>query len=45
VTELMERRFGMRGFFVTVSRNFGQQLKLRPRTQDAEGQAAQPGTP
>jgi hypothetical protein len=40
----MERRFGMRGLFVTVSRNFGQQLKLRPR-QDTDGQAAQPGTP
>ena len=47
VTELTERRFGMRGVFLTVSRNFGQQLKLSPRPQDNnEGQGgAQQGTP
>jgi ferric enterobactin receptor len=44
VTELMERRFGMRGLFITVSRNFGQQLKLKPRQEDGQ-QGGQPGTP
>ena len=33
VTENLERRFGVRGFFLTYSRTFGQQLKLRPRTE------------
>ncbi len=44
VDEQSERHFGVRGLFITVSRNFGQQLKLRPRQQDAEPQAA-PGPP
>jgi hypothetical protein len=39
VIELTERHFGQRGLFLTVTRNFGQQLKLRPRQQDAEPQA------
>jgi ferric enterobactin receptor len=34
VMEETERRFGMRGVFLTFSRNFGQQIKLRPRPQD-----------
>ena len=46
VIESSERRFGQRGVFLTVSRNFGQQLKLRPRQQEAEPQAAPtPGAP
>jgi hypothetical protein len=47
VIESQERRFQQRGLFVTVTRSFGQQLKLRPRQQDAEPQAAAPtpGTP
>jgi outer membrane receptor protein involved in Fe transport len=46
VIELTERRFGMRGVFLTVSRNFGEQLKLRPRQQEGEPQTGpQPGVP
>jgi outer membrane receptor protein involved in Fe transport len=46
VIELSERHFGQRGLFVTISRNFGQQLKLQPRQQDPEPQASpQPGGP
>ena len=46
VVESQERRFQQRGLFVTVTRSFGQQLKLRPRQQDAEPQSAPtPGTP
>jgi outer membrane receptor protein involved in Fe transport len=44
VIELGERRFGQRGVFVTLSRNFGQQLKLQPRHQEPEPQQ-QPGPP
>jgi hypothetical protein len=43
VIEDSERRFGMRGVFLTVTKNFGQQLKLRPKTQDTEVQG--PPTP
>jgi ferric enterobactin receptor len=43
VIELNEQHFGQRGLFVTMSRTFGQALKLRPQ-QDAEPQGApQPG--
>ena len=46
VIEASERHFGVRGVFISVSRNFGQQLKLKPRQQDAEPQAAPgPGGP
>ena len=31
VTELTERRMGVRGVYLSFSRNFGTQLKLRPR--------------
>jgi outer membrane receptor protein involved in Fe transport len=41
VIELTERHFGVRGVFVTVSRNFGQEVKLRPKQQDQEAQPAQ----
>lgn len=44
VIELRERRVSTRALFVTVTRNFGQQLKLRPR-QDQEPSAAPPGPP
>jgi hypothetical protein len=40
VDELTERHFGVRGLFITVSRNFGQQLKLRPRQQEPEAPTA-----
>ena len=43
VIETSERHFGQRGLFITVTRNFGQQLKLHPRPQDPEAQAAPPG--
>jgi outer membrane cobalamin receptor len=40
VIESSVRRFGARGLYVTLSRNFGQQLKLRPKQQDPEPQAS-----
>lgn len=43
VIEQTERRFGMRGVFLTFSRNFGQAIKLRPRQQDPG--TAQPQDP
>jgi len=44
VIEETERRFGMRGVFLTFSRNFGQQIKLRPRQPDPTGgQPQDPG--
>jgi hypothetical protein len=42
VIESTERRFGVRGLFLTVSRNFGQALKLRPRTQEPDQQTGPP---
>jgi ferric enterobactin receptor len=46
VIELSRQHFGQRGLFLTISRNFGQELKLRPRQQDAEPQGSpQPGPP
>ena len=44
VTEDLNRRFGGRGLFLTFSRTFGQQLKLRPRTE-AEGASQVDGAP
>jgi hypothetical protein len=31
----------VRGVYVTVSRSFGQELKLKPKPQDQEAQPAQ----
>jgi hypothetical protein len=46
VIELSERHFGQRGLFITVTRNFGQELKLRPKQQDVEPQTSpQPTSP
>jgi outer membrane receptor protein involved in Fe transport len=46
VIERSERRFGQRGVFITVTRNFGQQLKLRPKQQETDAQpTATPGVP
>jgi hypothetical protein len=40
------RNFGIRGVYLTFSRNFGQQLKLRPSQPDADQQpSAQRGVP
>lgn len=39
------RNFGARGVFLTFSRNFGQQLKLRPRQMEGEQPPTQPGVP
>lgn len=40
------RNFGIRGVYLTFSRNFGQQLKLRPKQPESEPQAMpQPGMP
>jgi ferric enterobactin receptor len=44
--ELSERRFMQRGIFVTLSRNFGKPLRLRPRPQEPEPQTVpQAGPP
>ena len=43
-TEFSERRFGLRGVFITVTRNFGQELKLVPRTP-ADAPATAPASP
>lgn len=46
VIELSERHFGQRGLNLTLSRNFGQQLKLRPKSQEPDAQSAPvPGVP
>ncbi|MGI8509435.1 MAG: TonB-dependent receptor domain-containing protein [Gemmatimonadaceae bacterium] len=46
VIQLTERHFGQRGLYLTLSRNFGQQLKLRPKSQDTDTQSAPvPGVP
>jgi ferric enterobactin receptor len=46
VVEINERRFGQRGVFITVQRNFGQALKLRPRQDDpVQTTPPTPGTP
>jgi len=45
VIEDSVRRFGMRGLFLTVTRNFGQQLKLRPKAMETEPQGPPSGGP
>jgi ferric enterobactin receptor len=46
VIEFNQQHFGQRGLFLSISRTFGQELKLRPQHQDAEPQGApQPGPP
>jgi outer membrane receptor protein involved in Fe transport len=45
VIESTERRFGIRGVYLTVSRTFGTQLKLRPRTPEADAPQGPPGGP
>ena len=45
VIESTQRRFGIRGVFISVSRNFGQQIKLRPRQQEPDAQPPTPGGP
>ncbi|MFI5256390.1 MAG: hypothetical protein ACHQRK_03945 [Gemmatimonadales bacterium] len=45
VIEDSVRRFGMRGVFLTVTRNFGQQLKLRPKAPETEPQGPPSGGP
>ena len=39
------RRFGMRGVYLTVTRNFGQQLKLRPKAMEPEQTGPPTGGP
>ena len=43
--EESERHFGQRGVFLTVTRNFGQQLKLKPRQDDPAQAPPSPGGP
>lgn len=45
VIEDSVRRFGMRSVFLTVTKNFGQQLKLRPKAQDTDPQGPPTGGP
>jgi outer membrane receptor protein involved in Fe transport len=45
VIEDSVRRFGMRSVFLTVTKNFGQQLKLRPKAQDTDSQGPPTGAP
>jgi outer membrane receptor protein involved in Fe transport len=45
VIQYTVRSFGARGIFLTFSRNFGEQLKLRPKQPDAPEAPAQPGGP
>ncbi|MDB4899179.1 MAG: TonB-dependent receptor, partial [Gemmatimonadetes bacterium] len=45
VIELNERRWGTRGVFLTVTRSFGQQLKLKPKAQEGEQQQPPSGGP
>ena len=42
VIEDTVRRFGMRGVFLTVTRNFGQQLKLRPKAMEPDQSSGPP---
>ncbi len=42
VVEYSERFFGSRALFLTVSRNFGQALRLRPKSESEEGPSAPP---
>jgi outer membrane receptor protein involved in Fe transport len=44
VVEYSERFFGSRAVFLTITRNFGQALKLQPKQQDPDAQA-QTGPP
>jgi outer membrane receptor protein involved in Fe transport len=45
VIESTERRFGIRGVYLTFSRNFGQAIKLRPRDPAPDAQPQTPGGP
>jgi len=45
VIELNEQHFGQRAVFVSMSRTFGQALKLRPQQQEEPQGAPQPGPP
>jgi ferric enterobactin receptor len=45
VIEFDQQHFGQRGLFVSISRTFGQQLKLRPQQQEEPQGAPQPGPP
>ena len=42
VLESSERHFGARAVFITVTRNFGQALKLRPKVQEPDTSAQAP---
>ncbi|MEP6491717.1 MAG: TonB-dependent receptor [bacterium] len=44
VVESSERFFGTRAVFLTITRNFGQALKLQPKQQDPDAASAQPPT-
>jgi outer membrane receptor protein involved in Fe transport len=45
VIELNQQHFGQRGLFVSMSRTFGQALKLRPQQQEEPQSAPQQGPP
>ncbi|MEO7085804.1 MAG: TonB-dependent receptor [Gemmatimonadaceae bacterium] len=45
VVEFSQRFFGSRAVFLTITRNFGQALKLQPKQQDPDATSGQPGPP
>jgi hypothetical protein len=46
VIEYSERFFGTRAVYLTITRNFGKALKLRPKQQDPDAVVpTQPGPP
>ena len=45
VVEYSERFFGTRAVFLTITRNFGQALKLQPKQQDPDATQGAPGPP
>jgi outer membrane receptor protein involved in Fe transport len=45
VIEYSERFFGTRAVYLTITRNFGQALKLQPKQPDPDATPAQPGGP
>jgi ferric enterobactin receptor len=45
VVEYSERFFGTRAVFLTITRNFGQALKLQPKQQDPDATQGPPGPP
>jgi outer membrane receptor protein involved in Fe transport len=45
VNEYSQRFFGSRAVYITISRNFGQALRLQPKSQDPDAVSQPAGTP